>query len=155
MGLVQCYLKDENHETNLTHPLYLLFKPKDMGIFNMFIENSYLEGDLKEDYDYPDGYVMLVYEFPKEFQKDYELILDGKYSKVSTEYKNLFPKEDEDGSLVVAYQVFTKGQLLIDKRMEDLNLDYWESDWELWEKIEIEKETFNYEKLQNSFSKSI
>jgi hypothetical protein len=155
LGLVDVYLKDDNHETNILHPLYLLFKPKEMGLFNMFVENSYLEGDLKEDYDYPDGYVMLLYEFPKEFKKDYETIVKGEYSKVSTKYKNLFPEEDPDGTPILAYQIFTKGDLIIEKRMEELNLDYWEDDWELWEKIDIQKETFNYERLQESLSKSV
>lgn len=142
LGMINCYLKDENHITAIERPIYLLFKPRDMGLFSMFVENTYLEGDLKEDFDYPDGQVMLLFEFPKEFNNDYDKLLNGEYSKVSSAYKDNFSKKDELGNYLIPHQVLNKGEHLIRKRMEDLNLDYWENDWEVWEKIDIEKETF-------------
>lgn len=88
--------------------------------------------------------IIFVFKFPEQFIDDIKLIIDGKYSKVSDEYKELFFQmweEEESKEFPTFYnQVFNKSEALKEHQEElyDINLD---SSPEYFSKIDTEKET--------------
>lgn len=145
LGFKNAYIRDINHETDLEYPLFLLFSPPEMAIFNEFLEGEYEYGQLKEDYDYPNNQVVLVYDFPESYKNDYKLIIEGKYSQVSEKYKKLFPETYKEGGLVhntLTFHVFNKTKKLREEKEKALELEpgFLEGQ-ELWELFNIEKET--------------
>lgn len=90
-GFINAFVKDLNHETEYSHPLYLLFKQAHAIVhFQDFVLGEYERGLLLEDYDYPEGFVVLVYDYPEECKSDYEKILAGKYSETSKYFQSFF-----------------------------------------------------------------
>lgn len=99
VGFVNAYLSDVNREpiNNTDIHLYLLFHPDPEQMIELEDIREKLEAidnsPLLEDYDYEDGYVVLVLKFPEQFRDDYNKFLLGKYSKFSHEFKNKLPRE--------------------------------------------------------------
>ena len=148
-GYVNGYIADNSRPSIVDRPVYVLFKPTDIVSFGSFIEEQYNSKTLVEDYDYPDGFSVLCYKFPDKFSKDYDLILEGKFSHVSKEYKELFPLKNSNQQLLVAKAVLIKSDWLIKLREEEFGYraGEWEKDWELWKKFEKEKETLDINKF--------
>ena len=102
-GFVNGYLTDANHETKYEKSVYLVFKPKDLALFDKFVqsEKKRTKDLVLEDYDCGYGYTVLVYKFPSKYEKEYDLFLEGKYSKFGKEYIDIFPETtmtiDEQG----------------------------------------------------------
>lgn len=117
LGFINCYLSDKDREpiNNDIH-LYLLFKPNteiiEITTLGGFIarekdtqydrlvkkikELEELDDSNKiliEDYDYEDGFVVLVLKFPEYYRKDYNLFLQGKYTHFSKAFKNKFAEK--------------------------------------------------------------
>jgi hypothetical protein len=148
------YVKDGIREVQYENSVYLVFKPKNTEKFHLFLQNERdRTSSLIDDYDYGNGYIVLVYKLNMKFANDFEKIKEGKYSKTSKEFQELFPKtvkvlvggfRQDDISL--QYRIFNK--------TEDLK-KYWEDkldvifpeDIELWSVFDIEKETLTPEKL--------
>jgi len=135
--------------------VYLLFKPSDMDLFSDFLEKEKERTDrIIDDYDYPEGYVVVVYELDRRFKEDYDLIRQGKYSKTSREFQDLFSKitkivkngkhRDE---ISLQYRIFNKTQDLIKFWEEKLGITF-SSDQEVWEGFLEERETLNINKLK-------
>lgn len=83
--------KEEYHEEDV---VFLLFNPEDLSVFRTFLSSQYENHkDIIDDYDYDKGYIVIVYNLNKALEKDFNLIKQGKYSKVSDEFKNIFPKK--------------------------------------------------------------
>ncbi len=98
-GFKSAYISDVNRDTGYENPVFLLFKPDSMTMFQAFADSEYLRVnphtetfDLREDYDYEKGYVVLLYQIPEEFKGDYEKFLQGKYSTFSRKFKETYPK---------------------------------------------------------------
>src|SRR5690349_19446244 len=72
-NLVNSFIRDMDHPTDEKFPVFVLFKPKDLLEFEKFVQDEKETGLLVEDYDYPDGYVVLLYRFPAEYERDYQL----------------------------------------------------------------------------------
>lgn len=102
-GFVNAYLRDVNHDVQYEDAIYLLFKPEDLALFEKFVqsERRRTKNLFIEDYDCGYGYVVLVYKIPPQYLADYKLFLEGKYSKFSKEFMDLFdetvPSTDEWG----------------------------------------------------------
>lgn len=95
-GFISAYIDDQTHDVHYENSVYLLYKPSQIEEFQAFIEGEQKRTPLfVEDYDYPNGYVVTVYKFPTEFIKEYRLFLEGKYSKFSKKYIDLFPTRVE------------------------------------------------------------
>ena len=155
-GFINAYIKDELRDIHYENCIYVLFHPKDLDKFREFLDGEYERTkSIIDDYDFTDGFVVVVYELNKKFEKDYELIKQGKYSKTSKEFQKLFPKvikivrnglrKDE---ISLQYRIFNKTQDLIKFWEDELGVEF-DSDQEVWETFHIKRETLNEEKIKN------
>jgi len=149
-GFLAAYLDDVNHEVHYEEAIYLLFKPEDIAAFQKFLEDEYKKPSLiLEDYDYRGGYVVIVYKIDERYLPEYELFLQGKYSKFRPEYIAQFPEEivtQSPSGLTVKhslhYHIFNR---------TDRIKDYWEKkigekipdDMELWSSPDMDKEVLD------------
>lgn len=151
-GFLDAFLQDADSDVEYQYPVYLLFKQKDFVIsFQEFIEEEYEKGFLIDDYDYPDGYVVLVYSCPEKYRKDYDKVVQGKYSQTSADYQDLFHREvkDELGQRLksLQFQVFTKDVALRQKIEAAIGAEL-PKDSEVWLKPVMERETLKIENYQ-------
>jgi len=154
-GFLNAYTKDVKKDIQYENAVYLLFHPPDMEKFQAFLDGEYERTtSLIDDYDYEGGFVILVYELNKKFNKDFDLVKQGKYSKTSDEFQKLFPKvikivknglhQDE---VSLQYRIFRK--------TVDIQ-EYWEnklgvnlgSDMEVWPIFEEDKEVLDIDKIK-------
>jgi hypothetical protein len=149
-SFINCYLFNEEEDIKYENCLYLLFKPKNMEWFNNFVASEEDRGaNILEEYDYGGIYTMLVYNIPEKFRKDVDVVLQGKYSKVSKEYKDMFPKLISDGvkeSLGLAWCVLHKKEYIKKYWEEELDMIF-PVENEYWKLYEISSESFNVNKL--------
>jgi len=107
-----------------------------------------------DDYDYEDGFVVVVYQLDSKFSKDFKLVKKGKYSHTSKAFQSLFPKlvkikkaglnRDE---ISLQYRVFNKTEDLVKFWEDKLGVEF-EEDQEVWHAFEDEEETLNIEKIK-------
>lgn len=144
-GFISAYLDDIEHEVHHEDCIYTLFKPDNMILFQEFLKVEYRSSPVVEDYDYEGGYIVVVYKFPDKFMTEYNLCLEGKYSKFSSEYKKLFPdkiKTEKGMTNSLQHRIFN--------RTEDIK-KYWEkkigeklpADMELWSSPDMSKEVLD------------
>jgi hypothetical protein len=143
-GFINAYIKDAQREDHYNESIYLLFKPNDLDKFREFLDNEYERTkSIIEDYDYEDGYVVVVYQLNEKHKKDFSLIKEGKYSKTSKDFQKIFPKiikivknglsRDE---ISLQYRIFNKSEELISFWEEKLGIDFkliLGNDFEVWE----------------------
>ena len=87
------YIKDGKRDAQYENAVYLLFKPSDLDKFRLFLDGEYERTkSIIDDYDYEDGYVVVVYEINPKLKDDIDLIKQGKYSKTSQKFQEIFPK---------------------------------------------------------------
>jgi len=158
-GFINAYVKDDRREDQYKESIYLLFKPTDLDKFREFLDNEYERTKtIIEDYDYEDGYVVVVYQLNEKFKKDFQLIRQGKYSKTSSDFQKLFPKiikiiksglhRDE---LSLQYRIFNKAADLIEFWQEKLGIDLELTvgiDFEVWEGWDEQKEILELDKIK-------
>ncbi len=95
-GFISAYIDDKGHDVHYNNAVYCLYKPNQIEEFQKFLTSEYKRTPLLvEDYDYPGGYIVTVYKFPSEFMEEYNLFLQGKYSKFKKKYIDLFPSKVE------------------------------------------------------------
>lgn len=150
-GFINAYIDDVIHEPHYVRSVYLLFKPEDLGLFEEFLQAQRMEsGLIAEDYDYPEGYVVVVYNFPALYWRDYTLFLEGKYSKFSKGFKSLFPKEKSGVTRQgIPYKEPSFYAHIFDK--SEVMRRYWEErfevifddDQEYWNIPDLSRETLN------------
>lgn len=143
-GFINAYIRDSHKEDEYKDSIYLLFKPKDVDKFREFLDSEYERTkNVIEDYDYKDGYVVIVYQLNEKYTKDFQLVKQGKYSKTSDNFQKLFPKiikivknglhRDE---LSLQYRIFNKSEDLIEFWQDKLGIDLKQTvgeDFEVWE----------------------
>lgn len=160
-GFINAFISDSNKDHQYENCVYLLFKPSDMDLFMDFLEKEQEVRNVVEDYDYPGGYVVVVYLMPTKFYKDYDLIKQGLYSHTSKEFQNLFPKvvkimkngkHRDDISL--QYRIFNRTQDLVNFWEEKLGVSF-SSGQEVWEGFHLERETLNIDKIKNDVQSTI
>lgn len=154
-GFINGYVKDDMLETQYKDCIYLLFKPDELDRFRDFLSREYdRTKQIVDDYDYPKGFVVVVYKLDPKYKKDYELVKTSKYSKTSIDFQNEFPKvvkimknglhRDE---LSLQYRVFKRTEDLI-KFWEDKFDVVFEDGQEIWHGFREENETLTKEKLR-------
>jgi hypothetical protein len=154
-GYINGYIKDGKRDVQYDNAVYLLFKPQDLDKFKGFLDEEYERTkSIIDDYDYEDGYVVVVYQLNSRLEKDFELIKQGKYSETSKKYQEIFPKivkinkngyQKDEVSL--QYRVFNKTKDLREFWEDKLGIDFDES-FEVWEGFFEENETLNLNKLK-------
>ena len=92
-GFLNGYIKDSNRDVQYENAVYLLFKPKDLDRFRDFLDGEYERTkSIIDDYDYEEGFVVVVYEVNPRLKDDIELVKQGKYSQTSKKFQSIFPK---------------------------------------------------------------
>ena len=154
-GFVNGYIKDNKRDIQYENAVYLLFKPEDLDKFRDFLDGEYEKTkSIIDDYDYEDGYVVVVYEINPKLKKDIELIKQGKYSQTSPAFQGIFPKvvqirknglrRDE---ISLQYRVFNKTEDLVQFWEDKLGVDLPE-DVEVWHGFFDDFETLDLDKIK-------
>jgi hypothetical protein len=152
---INAYINDGRREVQFENCIYLLFSPKDLDKFKEFLDGEYERtAAIIDDYDYEDGFVVLVYELNKKFKKDFALVREGKYSKTSKEFQSMFPKvikikknglhRDE---ISLQYRVFNKTEDLRKYWEEKIGVEF-DDTMEVWQGFIEENETLNLDKIK-------
>jgi hypothetical protein len=158
-GFINGYIKDDGRDAQYENAVYILFKPDDLDKFREFLDSEYERTkNIIEDYDYEDGFVVVVYELDKKYLKDYELVKQGKYSQTSKEFQNQFPtsvKIIKNGlskdELSLQIRVFKKTQDLLEFWEEKLGVNLKEligDDYEVWDGFDESKEILEIDKIK-------
>jgi hypothetical protein len=107
-----------------------------------------------DDYDYEDGFVVVVYKLDNKWKKDFSLIREGLYSQTSEKFKASFPKNVKFiryGMTVekasIQHKIFNKTKDLRDYWEDRLDVSFTE-DMELWNGFILENETLDLDKLK-------
>jgi hypothetical protein len=158
-GFINAYIRDDRRDDQYKESIYLLFKPENLDKFREFLDNEYERTKtVIEDYDYEDGFVVVVYQLNEKYKKDFTLIKQGKYSKTSSDFQKVFPKiikivknglhRDE---LSLQYRIFNKASDLIDFWEEKLGIDFKTTvgdEFEVWEGWDEQKEILELDKIK-------
>lgn len=155
-GYINGYSIDKRREVHYDGCIYLLFKPKDLDAFREFLDKEYERTkNVVDDYDYEDGYVVVVYKLDPKWKKDFANVREGLYSRTSKKFQDSFPKTIvvKRGKQVAKEE--TTLQHRVFKKSDDLR-NYWEEridlkftdDMEVWEGFHIENETLDLEKFK-------
>ena len=159
-GFINAYVRDVRKEDCYDECIYLLFKPENLDKFREFLDNEYERTKaVIEDYDYEDGFVVVVYQLDDKYKSDFVLIKQGKYSKTSAQFQKLFPKvikitrkglhKDE---ISLQYRIFNKAEDLVSFWEEKLGIDFAEivgDDFEVWEGWDESKEILELDKIKD------
>lgn len=154
-GFVNGYIKDVRRDVQYENAVYLLFKPTDLDKFRDFLDKEYERTkSIIDDYDYEDGYVVLVYEINDRLKADIELIKQGKYSKTSKKFQEIFPKvvkirrgNIQKDEISLQYRVFNKTEDLVQFWEDKLGVELPE-DVEVWHGFFEEFETLDLDKIK-------
>jgi hypothetical protein len=154
-GFINGYSMDGERDIQYEGCVYLLFKPDRLEDFREFLDGEYERTkSIVDDYDYKDGYVVVVYELDKKFKKDFNLVREGLYSKTSPEFQKLFPRvvkilrnglhKDE---ISLQYRIFNKTEDLKQYWENKIGVDFDDS-MEVWGGFYMENETLNIDKIK-------
>lgn len=160
-GFINTFL----HVKGLNYPypvIYLLFKPTRIDhSFVRFANELQKNGNFLETIDAGRNKVLMVYRVPKRFRRDYDLFLEGKYSRLSDSYKRCFqmeqfkldalgrPMRDNRGRWIKEptdfYHVFNRTDDIKKRWLAAIGYDESSDildDVELYEKQDTQKETY-------------
>jgi hypothetical protein len=154
-GFVNGYIKDGKRDIQYENAVYLLFKPTDLDKFREFLDEQYEKTkSIIDDYDYEDGYVVVVYEINPRLKNDVELVKQGKYSQTSKKFQEIFPKvvkirknglsRDE---VSLQFRVFNKTEDLVQFWEDKLGVELPE-DVEVWHGFFDDFETLDLDKIK-------
>jgi hypothetical protein len=154
-GFVNGYIKDNKRDIQYENAVYLLFKPENLDKFRNFLDNEYERTkSIIDDYDYEDGYVVVVYEINPRLKGDIELVKQGKYSQTSPAFQGSFPKvvqikknglrRDE---ISLQYRVFNKTEDLVKFWEDKLGIEL-PDDVEVWHGFFEENEVLDLDKIK-------
>lgn len=157
-GFINGYVKDLRKEDEYEDSIYLLFRPVDLNKFREFLDYEYERTkSIIEDYDYENGYVVVVYQLDAKYKTDYNLVRQGRYSKTSTDFQKMFPKivkitrnglhKDE---ISLQYRIFNKAEDLIEFWQEKLEVDLKDmigEEFEVWDGWDESKEILEIDKI--------
>jgi hypothetical protein len=154
-GYINGYVKDERKDVQYDGCVYLLFKPKDLDKFRDFLDEEYERTkSIVDDYDYEDGFVVIVYKLHEKLKADIDLVKQGKYSKTSKKFQEIFPKivklklnglhKDE---ISLQWRVFNKTADMKEYWQERLGVDF-DDDMEVWGGFIEEDEILNLDKIK-------
>ncbi len=154
-GYINGYIKDNRKEVQYENCIYILFRPENLDKFRDFLDEEYERTkSIIDDYDYEDGYVVVVYEINPRLKNDVELVKQGKYSQTSKKFQEIFPKV-----VKIKRNGYSKDEVSLQFRVfnktEDLR-QFWEDkfgvafdeEMEVWGGFIEEDETLNLDKIK-------
>ncbi len=156
-GYINGYIRDERRDVQYEGCIYLLFKPENLDKFKDFLDVEYERTkSIIDDYDYEDGYVVVVYMLNSKLEKDFNLIKQGKYSQTSPAFQGIFPKivklkrngllKDE---ISLQYRIFNKTEDLRQYWEDKLAVEF-DEDMEVWHGFIEEEECLNLDKFKEN-----
>ena len=154
-GYLNGYMSDVRRDVQYENAVYLLFKPDNLDKFREFIDNEHERtNQLIDDYDYEDGFVVVVFALDKKWKKDFALVREGLYSQTSKEFQESFPKiikiikgglhRDE---ISLQYRIFRKTEDLRKYWEDRLDMEFTD-DMEVWDGFDIENEVLDLDKIK-------
>jgi hypothetical protein len=154
-GYINGYIKDSRREVQYEGCIYLLFKPQSLDKFKDFLDVEYERTkSIIDDYDYEDGFVVVVYMLNSKLDKDIALVKKGKYSRTSPAFQAIFPKivklkrnglmRDE---VSLQFRIFNKTEDLKQFWEDKLAVEFDES-MEVWGGFIEEDEILNLDKIK-------
>jgi hypothetical protein len=154
-GYVNAYMVDIRRDVQYENAVYLLFKPDNLDKFREFLEKEYERTKLVlDDYDYEEGFVVVVYQLDKKWKKDFAIVREGLYSQTSKEFQDLFPKvikimknnlhRDE---MSLQHRIFRKSEDLRQYWEDKIDISF-DDTMEVWEGFQIENETLDLDKIK-------
>ena len=154
---INAYIIDGKRDVQYENAVYLLFKPKDLDRFRDFLDEEYERTkSIIDDYDYEDGYVVVVYEINPRLKDDIELVKQGKYSQTSRKFQDIFPKAIQirknglrRDEISLQYRVFNKTDDLRQFWEDKLGVEI-EEDMEVWHGFFDEFEILDITKLKEN-----
>jgi len=154
-GFINAYEYDGEKDVNYPNSVCLLFKPPNLHAFREFLEEEYERTtNIIEDYDYNNGFVVVVYKLNAKFLEDFELVKQGKYSQTTKKFQAEYNKTTKivrDGvtsdEISLQYRIFNKTQDLIDFWENKLGITF-EKDQEVWEMYDPDREVLSIKKLR-------
>ena len=158
-GFINAYLADIDSEIEYKDCVYILFKPDSIDRFESFFMREKESKNFVTQYDYEGGYIVLVYSILDKFKADYNLGLDGIYSKFSNEYKETFPKfvkvvNSETGILEsqisLQFHIINRSIALRNMWEEEFKVKFKDlgEDMEVWGRYDIHHETLDIEQIR-------
>jgi hypothetical protein len=154
-NFLNAYLEDVRRDIQYENAVYLLFKPVNFDKFREFLDKEYERTkDIIDDYDYEEGFVVLVYQLNKKWEKDFDIVKQGKYSETSKDFQNIFTKvikvvnnglrRDE---ISLQYRIFNKSEELRKYWEDKLDVSFTD-DMELWRTFVYEDEVLDLDKVK-------
>ena len=154
-GYINGYIKDNRKEVQYENCIYILFRPENLDKFRDFLDEEYERTkSIIDDYDYEDGFVVVVYVLNVRLTDDISLIKQGKYSQTSKKFQGIFPKvvqikkhglrRDE---ISLQYRVFNKTEDLVKFWEDKLGIEL-PSDVEVWHGFFEENEVLDLDKIK-------
>lgn len=154
-GYLNSYMSDVRRDIQYQNAVYLLFKPDNLDKFREFLDDEYQRTkQLIDDYDYEDGFVVVVYTLDKKWKKDFELVREGLYSQTSQDFQDSFPKvikiiknglhRDE---ISLQFRIFKKTEDLRKYWEDRLDMEFTE-DMEVWDGFNIDNEVLDLNKIK-------
>lgn len=164
-GFINAYSKDSRKEIQYEDAIYALFRPENTAKFMEFLDSEYerCSDNIIEDYDYEDGFVVIVYKLNSFFKEDFDIIRKGLYSQTSTLFQNEFPKEivikkyREEVPIVeksLQFRIFKKSLEMRIYWEEKLHYDF-DEEMEVWYTFDEEKETLNLDVIKKELGINI
>lgn len=149
------YSNDKGSDLQYDDSIYLLFKPKNLDRFREFLESEYERTkDVLDDYNYEDGFVVVVYKLDVNFKSDFSLIREGKYSKTSPSFQALFPRVTKivknglhRDEISLQYRIFNKTEDLVEFWEKEFGMSF-DKSYEVWNGFNIENETLDIEQFK-------
>lgn len=161
-GFVNAYIKDSRRDVQYDECIYLLFHPEKLDAFREFLDEEYERTkSIVDEYDYENGFVVVVYKLDEQFKEDFQLIREGKYSKTSEKFQEQFPKfvtiekdklKKEEISL--QFRVFNKTSDLQEFWEEKIGVRF-TSEQEFWEGFHEENEILNLDDVKKKFNNKL
>jgi len=152
IGLINAYIDDSIKQSEYKGVIYLLFNPPDLEKFEDFLEEERKKKKIIDEYNYG-RMVMVVFQYPSEFEKDVILIQEGKFSEVSEKLKGTIKKTfiastlTKKEELTIQHQIFNKTRQIMDFWGDKFGLNFHKDD-EVWP-FYSEKEIFNNKIYEN------
>lgn len=166
-GFINSYIKDPMVQdmidivtTEDSRELFLLFKNNKLSTKTLTsIVETFLiiPGKVILSYEYIGNYSMIVISYPERFKGDFDKIVEGKYSKLSEEFKKGFPETREvlnseqkvlGLEYTLYYHIFNKTDWLKKFWLKRLDLVELNENLELWEKPRKEDLVFDNKNIK-------